>query len=74
MADLVLADMRFAGSLRRVPLWTVWFVASAVLFVTGSLLFLVSGPARLAFPGLAGALAAVLVLLRFAGKNLPKGR
>jgi len=75
MAGLVLADiLRASGILWRLPLWMMLFAASAVLSLIGSASFLVTGPSRLALPGLAGAFAAAVMLLRFASKDRPFGR
>jgi len=64
----------FLGFQRDLPLWMVLFAASAVLFLIGSASFLITGPSRLALPGLAGAFAAAVMLLHFARRDRPLGR
>ena len=51
------------------PLWVILFVASAILFLGGSGSFWLLGARYAALAGVAGALASVLVILVFSGRN-----
>ena len=56
------------------PLWALLFVASAVLFLGGAVSFWVAGSPHRALAGVVGALASVLMVWLFTGKDRPPRR
>lgn len=54
---------------RALPPGGLWFLASAALFVLGSLFVPGSSDSRLSVLGLVGALVAVLIVLLFSGRG-----
>lgn len=56
------------------PLWVLLFVASAVLFLGGAAIFWGAGASSKALAGLAGALASVVMIVAFHGKDHPPRR
>lgn len=65
---------KFAPPIIRPPLWVLLFVASAVLFLGGSVSFWVAGSSYGALAGLTGALASMLMIWLFAGEHRPPRR
>ena len=70
MENLALVSMGLpARKPFRPRLWVLLFVASAMLFLGGAGSFWFSGARHAAMVGVAGALAAVLVIVAFSGRD-----